>query len=848
MKNKYDLPDSLKPLEELANNLWFSWNPDVRDLFREMDMNMWRNVDRNPVAFLAKVSRAKLNAASNDAAYLRKINDAYQRFKSYLDHPHRQFNNKYPSLTDQLVAYFSAEYGLHEAVPNYAGGLGILAGDHLKSASDLGVPLVAIGIMYKHAYFTQTINEKGDQDELYEELDTNQMPIHLVCDDKGDPVIVSVPIIDHDVFIRIWEVKVGRVSLFLLDTAVDENSEYDKQIIHSLYGGTRDTRMKQEIILGIGGLRALRRMGYNPTVFHLNEGHSAFLGFERLYELMNEGMNFNMALELVRSTTLFTTHTPIPAGNEAFEWEMMERYFNNFWPELEMPSSYFFDLGKNVNIHQHENFSLTVLALNLSYMANGVSQLHGEISRAMWQKVYPGIPTPESPIGHVTNGIHTETWLYRSMIGLFDEYMDKNWREHLSDEQYWDKFLDVPDDAFWEVRKITKKETMDHLRRRYEQRLKRYRSHNLPPVNEVLRDDILTIGFARRFAPYKRALLLFRDPERLKRILNYPDRPVQFLFSGKAHPNNEAGRELIRAINEYAEKDGFRGKIIFIEGYSINTARALVSGCDLWLNTPRRPMEACGTSGQKVPINGGINFSILDGWWCEGFNGRNGWTIGSDVEFPDHNYQDMVDGNSLYDALENEIIPKYYDRNENGIPVEWIKMSKESLRSVITRFSSHTMLWNYLRKYYVPGMKRSVKYSENEFAELLKFSRWQNRIKRSWKKVSIKIANHKASGEDVRIFSAGENKDICLHINLSGLKPEEMRVELILERQDALKGHQQMEIYPMGLVGKLAEDSYEYRANVRAKTNGSYRFNCRVYPTHQDFFNSHEMRLIKWLD
>lgn len=850
MTDKFNLPENLKALETLSYNLWFSWNPDMRDLFREMDIDLWRTVERNPVAFLSQISAKKITAFSQNEEFVTRLNQVFTRFTNYLNAPRTRFKDKYPNLTNQLIAYFSAEYGLHEAVPNYAGGLGILAGDHLKSASDLGLPLVAIGLMYKHAYFTQTIDENGDQQEFYEELIPAMLPISLVKDEAEQPVIVSVPIIDHDVFIKIWEVKVGRVSLYLLDTTVDQNSEEDKQIIHSLYGGTRDTRMKQEIILGIGGLRALHKMGYNPTVFHMNEGHSAFLGFERLFELMNEGMSFNMALELVRSTTLFTTHTPILAGNEAFEWEMMERYFQNFWPELEMPNTYFFDLGKNVNIHQHENFSLTVLALNLSYMANGVSKLHGEVSRKMWQKVFPGVPTDEIPIGHVTNGIHTESWLHREMIKLFDNHLGADWRAHIHEDQYWDKIFDVPDEVFWKTMKNMKKDMLDHLRRRYEERLNRYgnKNHGLPAADEIFIEDALTIGFARRFAPYKRATLIFKDPERLKRILNSADKPVQILFSGKAHPHNEAGRELIRIINQFACEEGFRGRIVFIEGYSINTSRALVSGCDLWLNTPRRPLEASGTSGQKVPINGGVNFSVPDGWWPEGFNGRNGWNVGSEVELPDYNYQDLVDSNSFYEVLETEIIPKYYECDANGLPVEWIKMAKESLRSTLTKFSTQTMVWNYIQKYYIPGMKRYIKYTENDSAELLKFCRWQNRIKRSWKKVVLKTNNHVSSAEDVRIFSAGESREVGIKLNLDALKPDEMRVELILERQDAIHGHQQMEIYPMGLVGKLDENTYEYRAFVHAKTNGSYRFNCRIFPTHPDFFNPHELRLIKWLD
>lgn len=849
MSSMLKLPDSLKTLEELSYNFWFSWNPDLRDLYREIDVELWRAKERNPVAFLKNVDYEKLESAAANNEFVGRLQSIHQRFRKYMDAPNTMFSENYPNLQNQLIAYFSAEYGLHESLPNYAGGLGILSGDHCKTASDLGLPFVAVGLMYKHAYFNQFINEKGEQLEEYKELVLEDLPITLVTDKSGKPVLTSVPILDREVFIKIWKVAIGRINLYLLDTHVEQNSAEDKNIIHSLYGGTRDTRIQQEIILGIGGLRALRKMGLNPSVYHMNEGHSAFLGLERLYELINEGMDFKPALEFIRSTSLFTTHTPIPAGNEAFEFEMMKRYFKDFWPELEMSDDYFFDLGRNVNIHQHENFSLTILALNLSYMANGVSKLHSEVSQHMWQKVYPGVPTAEVPIGYVTNGIHTESWLHREMIKLFDTYIGKEWREHIHDEPYWNKIADVPDEIFWQAMNNMKKNMTNHLRRRYKRQLDRYKSndHGFPAADEILDENALTIGFARRFAPYKRASLIFSNRERIKQILNNADFPLQILFSGKAHPANDAGKELIREINAITHESGFKGKVLFIEDYGINISRSLVSGVDVWLNNPRRPLEASGTSGQKVPINGGINFSVLDGWWPEGYNGSNGWTIGKEVEYHDHLQQDSDDAEQMYNVLENEIIPLFYDRDKGGIPHSWIKMAKESLRSTLTKFSTHTMVWNYTTQYYAPGMHRAIKYTENEFASLLRFTRWMNRVKRHWKTVHLSV-NGGYIGEDLRIFSAGETKEISVILTPGSLKTNEIRVELILERQDAIKGHQHMEIYPMGLIGQTEDGRYEFRARVKAKPDGSYRFNCRVFPIHQDLFAQHETRLIKWLD
>ena len=850
MSDQIQLPERLRPLDELSGNLWFSWNPDVRDLFRAIDLELWRATGRNPRAFLKKVDTKKLEAFAQNDDFVAQLNRAYERFQQYLNRQDTPFNEYYPTLSDQLIAYFSAEYGLHESLPNYAGGLGVLAGDHCKTASDLGLPFVAVGLMYKAAYFSQIIDPEGNQQEIYEELDPDLLPMSLVRKKDGAPLLVTVPILGHDVYVQIWQVPVGRINLYLLDTNVEQNSEEDRAIIHSLYGGSRDTRIRQEIVLGIGGVRALKAMGLQPTVFHMNEGHSAFSGLERIADFINDGLSYQQALELVRSSTLFTTHTPIPAGNEAFEFEMMERYFKDFWPRLGLTRHEFFNLGYNVNEHQHENFSLTVLALNLSYMANGVSELHGAVSRDMWRRVFPGIPVEEIPIGHVTNGVHTESWLHREMIKLFDEYLDNDWRDHINDPHFWDQIVKIPNEEFWQAMLRMKHDMTRHLRRRYENRLKRYDDQNpgYPQTEEVLHDNILTIGFARRFAPYKRATLIFHDPERLKRILNDPDHPVQILFAGKAHPHNDAGKELIRKINQFSREEGFRGKIVFIEGYTINTSRSLVSGVDVWLNNPRRPLEASGTSGQKVPINGGINFSVLDGWWPEGYNGRNGWVIGEEIEHPDHNVQDRIDAESLYHTLEEEIIPMFYDRDGGDVPHRWVKKAKESLRSILPKFSTHRMVWEYTQKYYVPGMKRYVKYTENENIELFRFTRWLNRMRRHWRKIQLQHVHSNGMSEDARIFSAGETKEISVRLNVDGLKPEHVRVELILERQDAIRGHQQMEIFPMGLIGKLEDNLYEYRALVKAKTNGSYRFNCRVMPTHPDLFHPQETRLIKWLD
>jgi starch phosphorylase len=841
--------DDLKMINTLARNFWFCWNPEVADLFKSLGPGKWKKCNNNPVQLLSILSADGIRKKLQDATIKAELKSCYNQLRNYLDDQNTDFNVNFPQMKHHCIAYFSAEYGIHESLPNYAGGLGVLAGDHAKSASDLGLPLVAVGLMYKHSYFIQEIDVWGNQSERYEELDLEKLPIGLVKDNKGEPLVVSVPLLDHEVYIKVWLANVGRVKVYLLDTTVDYNNEEDKNIIHSLYGGSRDTRIRQEIILGIGGLRALRKMGVNPTIYHMNEGHSAFLGLERLYELMNEGFNFKTALEYVRATTIFTTHTPVPAGNEEFDFGIMEKYFANFWPELEISHEKFFDLGRNTNIHQHHTFSLTILALNLSGQANGVSGLHGEVSRNMWQKLWPGIPTMEIPIGHVTNGVHTFTWMHPAMFKLLNTYMKDNWQQQLRNPEFWDGFFNVPDKVIWNTKKKMKEEMVREIRKNYKQRVERYGENRggYPAVEEILDPKVLTIGFARRFAPYKRSFLIFRDIERIKKILNHPKYPVQILFAGKSHPENGAGKDLIRQINEISKKESFRGKVVFVEEYNMKIAKALVAGVDIWLNTPRRPLEASGTSGQKVPINCGVNLSILDGWWLEGYNGQNGWAIGEERLYEDNEQQDSDDSRSLYNLLEREIIPLYYKTDNSGFSRAWVNKVKHSFSSIITAFSAHRMVWEYQQKYYLPAMKRANRFSEEQYKQLHSFTIWKNKVSRNWKNVRLNIINGKNFEEDRRILCAGERMEIALQVTGAGLKPEELLVEVIIERQDAYKGHQHLKVFKMGYISS-EDDILEYRTVIKAEDDGTYRYNCRVMPIHNELFNKYETRLIKWLD
>jgi starch phosphorylase len=845
--DKNNVPETLKGLRELSENLWYGWNYEAQKLFEEIDPVLWNKVERNPVAFLQDVSSERLREKSGDQAYLNRLNNVLDNFRSYLQSAHTLFKDRHPDFAQKVVAYFSAEFGVHESLPNYAGGLGILAGDHSKSASDLGLPLVSVGLFYKYAYFTQEIDVNGNQVEKYEALNPERLLLRLLRDEDGRPVLIKVFLKDHDVFVKIWQANVGRNRMLFLDSDVEQNSGQDREITSTLYGGSRETRIQQEIILGIGGVRALQALNLEPAVCHINEGHSAFSGLERLRLLIEKGLSFEEALEFVRNTSLFTTHTPIPAGNEAFEFDLMRAYFHDYWPQLGLSEEQFLNLGRNVNEYQHENFSLTVLALNLASMANGVSKIHGQVSRAMWKHVFPGIPEPEVPIDHITNGVHTETWLHPIMIEFLEKYFGKEWRRHIQDAHFWDKIETIPDEEFWQVLQDLRKNMSTFLRDEYRKRLQRYEGqpHGLPSAEEILNPEILTIGFARRFAPYKRATLIFRDPERLKRILNDPQRPVQILFSGKAHPHNDAGKELIRTINHFAQQEGFRGKIVFIEGYSMNISRALVAGCDVWLNNPRRPLEASGTSGQKVPINGGINLSVPDGWWPEAYNGKNGWAIGRKEESMDYEQQDHYDSESLYHLLENEVVPAFYDRDEQGIPRKWVAMAKESLRTIIHQFSTHRMVWEYTEKFYVPGLKQNKRLSADGFKRLKERVSWLKKLRAAWPGVSLRLLHN---GDDDHILSAGETREIQVVANLAELTPDDVQVEIVLERQDALQRFKNMHVMEMKLEKQLGDREYQYALTVRARTDGAYRYHCRIIPQSNDLLHKHDTRLIRWLE
>lgn len=703
---KFNLPRRIARLGELAYNLWWTWNPDAQRLFARIDPNVWERVSHNPVLFLRQVSRSQLDAQTKDRYYLDYYDRILKVFDEYLKAQNTWFDKTYPKHRNHPIAYFSSEFGLHETLPIYAGGLGVLSGDHLKGASDLGLPMVAVGFLYTQGYFSQKISEDGWQEARNVRLKFEDMPILVLNDLDGEPLTVCVELPGRDVNARIWQIQVGRIPLYLLDTDVDGNSHADRELTARLYSNDLDLRISQEIILGVGGVRALRALGYNPSVWHMNEGHSAFLGLERARELVAAGHSFEEAVQTIQGVTTFTTHTCVPAGSDEFPLWLIDKYFTQLWPQLGLTREQFIDIARIKQSWGGEAFSMPVLALHLSEHHNGVSELHGHVARRMWRLLWPDREEHEVPIDYITNGVHTGTWLARRLGQLYDRYLGSNWKEHVDNPAVWEKVEDIPDEELWTVRKHLKRKLVAYMRERLREQWIYTGIHPVQVIaaGALLDPYMLTIGFARRFATYKRANLVLRDLDRLLQIVNRPNMPVQIIFAGKAHPADEPGKLLIQQVYRAVKKAENGGRLVFLEDYDMNLARYLVQGVDVWLNTPRRPNEASGTSGQKAALNGVLNFSVLDGWWREGFNGQNGWAIGTDEDYSDPQLQDDADANSLYETLENQIVPLYYrERSADGLPGDWITMMKESLKTLSPRFSVHRMVKDYTNRMYFPN-------------------------------------------------------------------------------------------------------------------------------------------------
>jgi glycogen phosphorylase len=700
---KFDLPKRIARLGELATNLWWTWHPEATRLFGRLDYDLWERLGHNPIRLLNEIGSVRLSQSAKDKDYLKLYDAVFEKFDNYFK-KETWSQTAHPELKNP-IAYFSMEYGLHETLPIYSGGLGVLSGDHLKEASDLGLPFIAVGLLYTQGYFSQRISEDGWQEALNNPLTFEHLPVSLVTKD-GKPVIIQITFPDRSLNAQIWEVRVGRVPLYLLDSNVEGNSDYDRLLTARLYWSDLDRRIMQEVLLGIGGVRALRALGYDPAVWHMNEGHASFLTLERARELVAKGSPFADAAKQTLSQNIFTTHTPVPAGNDEFPLWLIDKYLASYWPELGLTRAEFVDVAKHHQPHG-ETYSMPILALKLSSGSNAVSELHGEVSRDMWKFLWEDLDVKDVPIDHVTNGVHTRNWLARRMNLLLEKHLGADWYDHLDDHDYMSKIDSIPDAELWSVRLHLKRKLTFYLRERVRDRWTVGGFHPVQVVSSgvLINPYALTIGFARRFATYKRASLVMSNVERLLDLINRPNMPVQIIFAGKAHPADEPGKQLIQKVYRTVKKAETGGRLVFLEDYDMNLARYLVQGVDVWMNTPRRPYEASGTSGMKAAINGVLNFSVLDGWWREAYNERNGWSIGEDKHYESTDIQDAADAEDLYSTLENQIIPQYYNRDPKEMSHEWIARMKDAMKTVIPQFSTRRMVKQYVEKFYAPAAK-----------------------------------------------------------------------------------------------------------------------------------------------
>lgn len=838
------LPNNLERLREIGHNLWWYWDHEATALFRRIDQQLWEDSNHNPIALLGLVPQARFNELADDDAYLAHLASVYRRMETYMT-DNRWFQRNYPEQREMLVAYFSAEYGLAECLQIYSGGLGILSGDHLKSASDLGLRFVAVGLLYHKGYFRQYLNTDGWQQEHYPTLDLATLPVRPLKGTDGGGVYVEIPVGSHRVTAKIWTVTVGRVTAYLLDTNVESNGPADREITAQLYGGDTEMRIRQEIVLGMGGLILLKTLGIKPTVFHMNEGHSAFLALQRIKMLMqSDGLSFAEAQEACSANNVFTTHTPVPAGNDLFPPERISAYFAPYRKELGLSEGEFLGLGRIYPDDAKEQFSMTVLAIRLSDHYNGVSKLHGKVSRSMWQAIWPNHPADEVPITHITNGIHHPTWVAAELAELFNLYLGPAWRENATSSEAWRRVKQIPDAELWRTHERQRERLVAFCRYRLRAQLMRRGATpaDLRVAMEVLDPEALTIGFARRFATYKRGTLIFRDAARLARILNDAQRPVQLIFAGKAHPKDQSGKEFIREIVHFASRPEFRRRVVFVEDYDMNVGRFLTQGVDVWLNNPRRPLEASGTSGMKATLNGVLNASILDGWWDEGYAPGTGWAIGSGEEYTNVDYQDDVESNAIYNLLEKEIVPAFYERGASDLPRRWTGMMKEAILNHGPFFTTDRMVARYTTEFYLAGHERWSHISDANFQGAKQLTAWKQRVAQHWSAVRVGESKATPSGE----ARVGEALRVTAAVILGELTPDDVTVQLYVGRLTPEGTISAGETIDMSCGEPLSDNEYAYAGEIPCATSGQHGFAVRVIPKNHLMSNSFETYLMSW--
>ena len=831
------LPEKLNKLEEIAYNLWWVWNSDAKEIFRTIDREAWKKAQSNPIVLLNILSYDKLVELSEDKDFMKKVDAVYADFRDYMDEP---LDKKRPS-----VAYFSMEYGLNNILKIYSGGLGVLAGDYIKEASDSNVDMVAVGFLYRYGYFTQTLSMEGQQIANYEAQNFNNLPIKQVLNPDGTPLVVDVPYPDNTVYSYVWEVAVGRMKLYLLDTDNDMNSEYDRQITHQLYGGDWENRIKQEVLLGIGGVRALKKLGIEKQVYHCNEGHAALLNIERLKDLIEtKGLNFNQALEVVRSTSLYTCHTPVPAGHDYFDEGLISKYLGGYAKIFGIEWNQLMNMGRFYP-DTDERFCLSVFACNTCQEVNGVSWLHGKVSQKMFAPIWQGYFPEELHVGYVTNGVHMPTWAASEWKNIYKQYLPKKWYKDQSNLEMWAPYANIPDEVIWETRMSLKRKLIDYIR---EQFLNTWIKNQGDPsrivsIIDSMNPNTLIIGFGRRFATYKRAHLLFTDLERLSKIVNNPDRPVQFLFTGKAHPADGAGQGLIKRIIEISRMPQFLGKIVFLENYDMRLAKRLVSGVDVWLNNPTRPLEASGTSGEKAQMNGVLNFSVLDGWWLEGYVKGAGWALTEKRTYENQTHQDQLDAATIYHILENEIIPMYYARNTKGYSPEWIETIKNSVTKITPRFTMKRQLDDYYDKFYNKLAKRAELLKADNFKKVREIVEWKENLVANWDSIEVISAEGMDQSMNPQV---GEKHTLRVILDTHGLNDNGIGVELVAVRRDEQNQDQLYEVEELNLV-KTEGSRLTFENVYQLDYSGSFKYAFRMFPKHEDLPHRQDFCYVRWI-
>lgn len=836
---KSRVPKNLDKLQELSRNIWWVWNYEAAALFNDIDADVWNECAGNPVLFLEHVNYEKLEEKETDTAFMERLNSVYAQFRAYID---IKPNKEVPS-----IAYFSMEYGLTDVLKIYSGGLGVLAGDYMKEASDCNVDLTAIGFLYRYGYFTQSLSIEGDQLAVYEAQNFNLLPLEQVKDENGTQIVIEVPYPGRIVYANVWKINIGRITLYLLDTDTPLNQEQDRPITYQLYGGDWENRLKQEILLGIGGMLTLEKLGITKDVYHCNEGHAALINAKRLADyVQNQGLNFNEALEVVRATSLYTVHTPVPAGHDSFDEGMFRHYMSDYANKLGISWNELIGLGRENPEDENEKFSMSTFACNTCQEVNGVSKLHGEVSRSMFQPIWKGYLPEELHVTHVTNGVHMPTWTAAAWRILYDKALGKELMEDQSNPKIWEKIYLVQDEEIWKTRTLLKNKLIDYIKVEFrDQWLKNQGDPSrIVSILDSINPNALIIGFGRRFATYKRAHLLFTDLDRLSKIVNNPNYPVQFIFTGKAHPADGGGQGLIKRIIEISRMPQFLGKIIFLENYDMRLAKRLISGVDIWLNTPTRPLEASGTSGEKAQMNGVLNFSVLDGWWLEGYREGAGWALTEKRTYDNQAYQDQLDAVTIYTMLENEIIPLYFAKNSRGFSPEWIQTIKNSIAKITPHYTTKRMLDDYIEKLYTKLAAQGAKLKANDFAKAKELAAWKENVAKNWD--TIEVLSLDIPEKMIHESQVGEDYELKAVIDTKGIIGNGIGLELVVTSQNEKNITRIDEIEEFELVTS-ENNVHTYQLNYRLNQGGAYRFGIRMFPKNNDLPHRMGFCYVKWI-